>query len=142
MNKLQEIYEQYQKRYIFKKLRAKLDLYLYSKELEKFYNQSQAPDNMSFNEFLAYLQTFINKQNYSSNQIKEKIISQRKWHLLIIAGMHFQDSYNYETERVKRCVVHYAAPDGKLYPFCSYNAGPYFREKVEKQFSSPLKPLK
>jgi len=52
--------------------------------------------------------------------------------------MHFQDSYNYDVERVKRCVIHYAAPDGKLYPFCTYNSGPTYREKIEKQFSIPF----
>jgi 7,8-dihydro-6-hydroxymethylpterin dimethyltransferase len=35
----------------------------------------------------------------------------------------------------QRCVVHYSAPDGKIYPFCSYNSGPVFRERIEKQFS-------
>jgi uncharacterized radical SAM superfamily Fe-S cluster-containing enzyme len=52
--------------------------------------------------------------------------------------MHFMDSYNYDVERVKRCVIHYSAPDGMIYPFCAYNSGPVFRERVEKQFSVPL----
>jgi uncharacterized radical SAM superfamily Fe-S cluster-containing enzyme len=41
-------------------------------------------------------------------------------------------------ERVKRCVIHYAAPDGMVYPFCAYNSGPTFRERVERQFSIPI----
>jgi hypothetical protein len=45
------------------------------------------------------------------------------------------DSYNYDVERVKRCVIHYSAPDGRLYPFCAYNSGLVFREGIEKQFS-------
>jgi len=57
---------------------------------------------------------------------------------LMVAGMHFMDSYNYDIARVKRCLIHYATPDGKLYPFCTYNSGPVFREKTEKQFSVPL----
>ena len=52
--------------------------------------------------------------------------------------MHFQDAYNYEAERTQRCVVHYAAPNGKLYPFCTYNSGPCFRTEVEKQFAKPI----
>jgi len=61
---------------------------------------------------------------------------------LLVAGMHFMDSYNYDVERVKRCVIHYAAPNGKIYPFCAYNAGPEFRYKIEKKYSVPLeKPL-
>jgi hypothetical protein len=56
----------------------------------------------------------------------------------MVASMHFMDSYNYDVERVRRCVIHYAAPDGKLYPFCAYNAGPTFREKIERKYSTPL----
>jgi uncharacterized radical SAM superfamily Fe-S cluster-containing enzyme len=40
--------------------------------------------------------------------------------------------------RVKRCVIHYTALNGLVYPFCTYNSGPCFREKIEKQFSVPL----
>ncbi|MBW3012633.1 hypothetical protein KY340_00340 [Candidatus Woesearchaeota archaeon] len=36
------------------------------------------------------------------------------------------------------CNIHYSAPDGKLYPFCTYNSGPCYRERVESQFSIPL----
>jgi hypothetical protein len=57
---------------------------------------------------------------------------------LMVAGMHFMDSYNYDVERVKRCVIHYAAPNGKVYPFCAYNSGPVFRERIEKEFSVPF----
>jgi uncharacterized radical SAM superfamily Fe-S cluster-containing enzyme len=57
---------------------------------------------------------------------------------LMLAGMHFMDHYNYDVERVKRCVIHYAAPDGMVYPFCAYNSGPTFRDRIEKQFSIPI----
>ena len=51
---------------------------------------------------------------------------------LMLAGMHFMDSYNYDVERVKRCVIHYAAPNGLIYPFCAYNSGPVYRERIER----------
>ena len=60
------------------------------------------------------------------------------WDMLLVGGMHFQDSYNYNIDRVKRCSIHYAAPNGRMYPFCTYNSGPVFREKIERQFSVPL----
>jgi uncharacterized radical SAM superfamily Fe-S cluster-containing enzyme len=56
----------------------------------------------------------------------------------MVAGMHFMDHYNYDVERVKRCIIHYAAPNGKIYPFCAYNSGPTFREKIERQYSVPF----
>ena len=57
---------------------------------------------------------------------------------LMIAGMHFMDVYNYDIERVKRCVIHYAAPNGLIYPFCAYNSGPTYREKIERKYSVPF----
>jgi hypothetical protein len=48
------------------------------------------------------------------------------------------DAYNYDIARVKRCVIHYPAPNGMIYSFCTYNSGPCFREKVEKEFSVPF----
>jgi len=68
-----------------------------------------------------------------------------RWKFLLIGGMHFQDAYNYEIERVKRCVIIYATPAGgdgsdvRFYPFCAYNSGPGFRDKVERLFSQPMK---
>ena len=55
---------------------------------------------------------------------------------MLIGCMHFQDPYNFDIERVKRCAIHYAVPGGKVYPFCTYNS--IHREKVEKQYAIPL----
>lgn len=57
-------------------------------------------------------------------------------HTLFIGSMHFMDLYNMDLERIKRCGVHYATPDGKIIPFCTYNT--IHREKIEKKFSMPL----
>jgi uncharacterized radical SAM superfamily Fe-S cluster-containing enzyme len=35
-------------------------------------------------------------------------------------------------------VVHYPTPGGMVYPFCTCNSGPCFRDKVEKEFSVPF----
>jgi uncharacterized radical SAM superfamily Fe-S cluster-containing enzyme len=55
------------------------------------------------------------------------------WNALFIGVMHFMDKYNYDLERVQRCCIHYATPDGKLIPFCTYNSGPVYREQVWKK---------
>ncbi len=57
------------------------------------------------------------------------------WNALFIGTMHFMDSFNYDVQRVQRCCIHYATPDGRLIPFCSYNSGPVFREQVWKKFA-------
>ncbi|KAF5032185.1 Coenzyme PQQ synthesis protein E [anaerobic digester metagenome] len=53
---------------------------------------------------------------------------------LFIGTMHFMDRYNYDLERVQRCCIHYATPDGHLIPFCTYNSGPVYREQVWKKY--------
>lgn len=57
-------------------------------------------------------------------------------HTLFIGAMHFMDLYNIDLERIQRCGVHYATPDGRIIPFCTYNT--IHRMKVERRFSTPL----
>lgn len=56
---------------------------------------------------------------------------------LFIGIMHFQDLYNMDLERVKKCGVHYSTPDGRVIPFCTYNT--FHRDSVESEFSVPYK---
>ncbi|MFA4848662.1 MAG: radical SAM protein [Methanoregula sp.] len=55
------------------------------------------------------------------------------WNALFIGTMHFMDRYNYDLDRVQRCCIHYATPDGTLIPFCTYNSGPVYREQIWKK---------
>ena len=56
--------------------------------------------------------------------------------VLLLSCMHFMDAHNFDTDRVRRCVIHYATPDGRLIPFCSYNNLGYRRE-IETAFGRP-----
>jgi len=42
--------------------------------------------------------------------------------MIMIGFMHFMDAYNFDLERVQMCAIHYALPDGRIIPFCSYNS--------------------
>ncbi|MEM3769971.1 MAG: radical SAM protein [Candidatus Bathyarchaeia archaeon] len=53
--------------------------------------------------------------------------------IVMIGIMHFMDVWNFDLDRVQRCVIHYATPDGKVRPFCTYNS--IHRNNVEKQFA-------
>ena len=59
---------------------------------------------------------------------------------LMISSMHFMDPYNFDLERVQRCVIHYAVPDGRIIPFCTMNS--IHRAEVEKKFGVPIKEWK
>lgn len=63
------------------------------------------------------------------------------WNALFIGTMHFMDNYNYDVERVQRCCIHYATPDGRLIPFCTYNSGPVFREDIWRKYGTDVKEL-
>ncbi len=102
--------------------------------LRKHYHEERAPQGLSFDRFLQTLQGLVDHK-YGRGEMEKQEFSYKT---LMVASMHFMDSYNYDVERVKRCVIHYAAPNGLLYPFCAYNAGPTFREKIERKYSVPL----
>ncbi len=59
---------------------------------------------------------------------------------LLISSMHFQDAYNMDIERTKRCIVHFgvAMPSGEVLeiPFCTMNT--IYREDIEKQVAKKL----
>ncbi|MCK4341931.1 MAG: hypothetical protein KAY37_09440 [Phycisphaerae bacterium] len=57
---------------------------------------------------------------------------------LMAAGMHFMDRYNFDTERIKRCVILYSTPDG-IYPFCTINGGPTYRPYIERMLAKMVK---
>jgi len=48
-------------------------------------------------------------------------LSNLHFNLLFIGSMHFMDPYNFDLARVRKCVIHYGLPDGRIVPFCSYN---------------------
>ncbi len=48
-------------------------------------------------------------------------LSDLHFNLLFIGAMHFMDTYNFDLARLKKCVIHYGLPDGRIVPFCSHN---------------------
>ena len=56
--------------------------------------------------------------------------------MILVSSMHFMDPYNFDLERARRCVIHYATPDGRIIPFCTMNT--IHRESVERRFARPL----
>jgi len=56
--------------------------------------------------------------------------------MMLISSMHFMDPYNFDLERVQRCCIHYAVPDGRIIPFCTMNS--IHRPKIEEQLGIPI----
>src|SRR5579871_4702048 len=54
-----------------------------------------------------------------------------RWNLLFVAGMWFQDLFNYDFRRTEQCIIPYATQQGEI-SFCAYNTGVGWRHIVEK----------
>ena len=51
----------------------------------------------------------------------------------LISVHSFMDSFNFDTERAKKCCITQILPNGKMIPFCVYNI--LHRERMKKTFS-------
>jgi hypothetical protein len=100
----------------------------FHKYFGEFINYDKIPDGLDLEEIITGLISTGDREP----------LSDFTWKLLMVGGMHFQDCYNYDIERIKRCTIHYAVPDGRIIPFCSYNGGPQYRDEIEQKFSIPL----
>jgi hypothetical protein len=57
------------------------------------------------------------------------------WRIMMVAGMWFQDLFNYDFRRTEMCIIPYATQVGEV-SFCAYNTGVGWRQIVEKMFST------
>ena len=87
--------------------------------------------NIKFRVLANYLRAVILRSDYLSLNLMHH-------DMMMIGSMHFMDPYNFDLERVQRCIIHYATPDGRLIPFCTMNN--IHRETVERQFAQPITP--
>ena len=97
--------------------------------LHKHFKSDKAPSGLTFTKFLKTLDGYSDKKFTWTEEYKG-----HAYKTFFIFGMHFMDNYNYDLQRIRRCAVHYSATDGRLYPFCTYNSGYTFRNRVEKQY--------
>jgi uncharacterized radical SAM superfamily Fe-S cluster-containing enzyme len=69
----------------------------------------------------------------SGDRTRDDIERRRKdrWNFLFIAGMWFQDLFNYDFRRTEQCIIPYATQEGEI-SFCAYNTGIGWRNIIEK----------
>lgn len=97
-------------------------------KIRTFIDKEKQPEGLSLGKMLFNV---LAKHDYSAlGDIQHKSI--------FLGMMHFQDLYNYDIQRVQRCVIHYATPDPKrpIVPFCAFNVIPqWYRDKIQKEYS-------
>ncbi|MBQ6219568.1 MAG: radical SAM protein [Methanosphaera sp.] len=96
------------------------------KELPKTVDTKKSP---SYINIIDLLKNIFIKQDYDA-------LGDFHINTLLISCMHFMDPFNFDQDRVRRCVIHYATPDGRIIPFCSMNN--LYRESIEEKFNIPM----
>ena len=102
------------------------------------YDPFQAPTNFRLVDLLQKFDKGLGAtgKNYgkvTGDRTMEDIEMRRKdrWNFLFIAGMWFQDLFNYDFRRTEQCIIPYATQEGEI-SFCAYNTGVGWRNIVEK----------
>ncbi|HSQ65569.1 MAG TPA: radical SAM protein, partial [Polyangiaceae bacterium] len=54
-----------------------------------------------------------------------------EWRVMFVAGMWFQDLFNYDFRRTEMCIIPYGTQMGEI-SFCAYNTGVGWRNVIEK----------
>ncbi len=105
--------------------------------LLKHYNAFKAPSQFKLTDLLKkFDKTFnLSGKNYgkvSPDRTIEDVMKRRqdRWNFLFIAGMWFQDLFNYDFRRTEMCIIPYGTQEGEI-SFCAYNTGIGWRNIIE-----------
>ena len=108
-----------------------LDKWRTFRMFKRHFNADAAPPGLTVDRFVTTLKGLVDKGVGRGKG--EKVT----YKTLLCAGMHFQDRYNFDIERAKRCVILYSTPAG-VFPFCTYNCGPEYRWQIEKAYAQAV----
>jgi uncharacterized radical SAM superfamily Fe-S cluster-containing enzyme len=106
--------------------------------LVKNYDPFKSPTHFKMTDLLKKFDKTFNAsgRNYgkvTGDRTMDDIEKRRsdRWNFLFIAGMWFQDLFNYDFRRTERCIIPYATQEGEI-SFCAYNTGIGWRNIIEK----------
>ena len=105
--------------------------------LLKNYNPLRAPRSLTLFDLLRKFDKSWGNSgkdygDVSGGRTKEITMKRREdpWNLLFVAGMWFQDLFNYDFRRTEMCIIPYATQLGEI-SFCAYNTGIGWRNIIE-----------
>jgi 7,8-dihydro-6-hydroxymethylpterin dimethyltransferase len=106
--------------------------------LVRNYDAFRAPTHFRSIDMLKKLDKGLGATEYDYGDVSGKrtmadILRRRRdrWNLLFVAGMWFQDLFNYDFRRTEQCIIPYATQEGEI-SFCAYNTGVGWRQIIEK----------
>ena len=96
--------------------------------IRKYVDNSKKPKDLKFIRMLAGAMTGTNYHG----------LADFHYNSLFVGMMHFQDPNNWDIDRIHKCDIHYATPDGRILPFCTFNVIPeLYRDRIQRKFSIP-----
>ena len=106
--------------------------------LMRNYDPFQAPTHFKITDMMKKMDKTFNATGKNYGSVKGdrtmediKVRRQDRWNFLFIAGMWFQDLFNYDFRRTEQCIIPYATQEGEI-SFCAYNTGVGWRNIIEK----------
>ncbi len=84
-----------------------------------------APDGLGFWQMLRVV------DGHTGRHMGLTKVARHSWRVMLVAGMWFQDLFNYDFRRTEMCIIPYATQMGEI-SFCAYNTGLGWRKIVEK----------
>ena len=102
--------------------------------LLKNYMPEHAPPGYTFNELMKQLLSQSGARGKKVGEF-ETDAHEFEWRVLFVAGMWFQDLFNYDFRRTEMCIIPYGTQMGEI-SFCAYNTGVGWRNIVEKMLAN------
>ncbi len=106
--------------------------------LMRNYDPFQSPTHFKITDMMKKMDKTFNATGKDYGSVKgdrtmDDIEKRRadRWNFLFIAGMWFQDLFNYDFRRTEQCIIPYATQEGEI-SFCAYNTGVGWRNIIEK----------
>ena len=92
--------------------------------LMRNFRWENAPKSLKFGSFFKALDGHLGGRM----GVAEK--ARYEWRIIMVAGMWFQDLFNYDFRRTEMCIIPYGTQVGEV-SFCAYNTGVGWRQIVE-----------
>jgi len=98
--------------------------------LLKNFDADQAPEGYGFVDLLKQFRSQTGTRGGKIGEF-ESDAREFEWRVLFVAGMWFQDLFNYDFRRTEMCIIPYGTQMGEI-SFCAYNTGVGWRNVIEK----------
>ncbi|MDI3283300.1 radical SAM protein [Polyangium sp. 15x6] len=92
----------------------------------RHYKPEKAPPGFDVKTLVKQFMSQTGAAHAGENDAKEY-----EWRVLFVAGMWFQDLFNYDFRRTEMCIIPYGTQMGEI-SFCAYNTGVGWRNVLEK----------